>query len=303
MSELFQTNNVNNVNNCIEKNIPEDNLEDFFGLCCDDDLDDICSDTCNRNKKKNNSQQRGKKQIYENIKMYNPQGDLIGRIPIRKRDWYIKKGLCTVIDEDAIKLNFEPEYEKSKIVIDENVCVAKENICVICGTETNLKKFRVVPYELKKLFPTNFKAHKSSDVVIACEEDAAYGDMINRDFKLELFEQYGIDINNFKIDSKDKSVYNTLIKVINDGFKFKNQYTTKMLEDFFGNIPSETEIMEFVKQIDNFNYNGFKTPEEMLIDKITREGNLSEFVQKWKENFVFNMNPEFLQWDYWSNDQ
>lgn len=284
--------------------IQTNGFEDFICVV-DDDIDNV-GNVDNNNLNKNIIDRKkyiphSLKPIYENIKMYDQHGKLIGLIPTKKRDWYLKKNLCVMSEDgDSIKITFEPKYKSTKIITEIENCIEKENICVVCGSDINLKKFRVVPYEIKRLFPKDFKSHKSSDVVVACVEDSAYGDMLNRDFKLELYEEYGVDINKFKINSKEKSIYNTLIKIAENNYECSNPYTKQILINFFGKFPTAQEIDEFIEKIKNHKYEGFKTPEEMLVSIIVKNGELDEFVRRWKENFVYNMDPAFLQWDYWS---
>lgn len=243
------------------------------------------------------------KTIYENKELYSKEGDLIGFIPEKRFNWYIKKGLCTMIDESSIMLNFEPNYKNKKIVIDRLKQTPKENICVVCGCTENLKRFRVVPYEIKKLFPESNKTHMSSDVVVVCEPKSADGDYYNKEMKLKLFEEYGIDLNNFKIDSKKKNIYVTLQKIAKKNFVCDNLYTAKTLATYFGKEPTKEDMKKLINEVDNFNYLGFKTPEEMLVAKVVESGKVMEFIKKWKQNFYDTMNPQYLQWDFWNCDQ
>ena len=238
--------------------------------------------------------------IYENKELYSKNGELIGFIPEKRFNWYIKKGLCDVIDANSAMLNFEPTYKNQKVVIDKNKQSAKQNICVVCGCTENLKRFRVIPYEIKKYFPENYKAHISSDVVVICQNLSSYGDMINNKMKLQLFEEYGVDINLFKIESTKKHIYMILKKIQKNNYKIDNPYIKKSLFKYFGKDLSTEDIINFLNQIDNFKYNGFSTPEEMLVSNIVKANKMTEFIKKWKENFYNIMQPKYLQWDYWS---
>lgn len=284
------------------QDITDESLEDYFGTG-DSDCEE---ENTNRNFEKTESKrktQQGNSVIYENKEMYSPQGELLGFIPLHRFNWYIKKGLCEILTQNSIKLNFEPTYENEKVIIDKETQGPKDNACVVCGTDQNLKKFRVVPYEIKKLFPASYKAHKSSDVVVACIEDAGDGDYFNKEFKQELYKRYGIDPNNYKIDSKMRSIFCTLEKIADDGYVCINIFTQKMLEEYFGKMPDKEEIDKFIQKVKDFKYEGFRRPEEALVNKVINDGKLDEFVQEWKQNFVNNMDPECLQWDFWRKDQ
>lgn len=275
-----------------------DDLQDYFGVYDDTNKEENNYNSTSKNMSKN--KKYSDKLIFENKKILSQQGKLLSFINCNKFDWYIKKGLCNVIDDDTIQLNFEPNYKNGPP--RDDFYVQKDNICVVCGTTANLKKFRVVPYEIKKLFPKDFKSHKSSDVVASCLEHCSDGDFFNKEFKYELYEKYGIDPDNFKIDNRDRIVFNILEKIVKDNYNCNNRYTLKLLEDYFGKYPNNCEIDEFINKIKNFRCNGFKTPEEMLVSKIISENKLEEFVMSWKENFVNSMDPQFLQEDYWSKN-
>lgn len=288
------------------KNLEQLSFDEFMCLCNVDNFDDIdnfdnIDNEDNGIIKKNKCMSHSLKLIYENIKMYDKNNKLIGLIPMRKRDWYIKKGLCNLINENDIAINFEPKIKSDKMITEMEECVEKKNICVICGSTLNLKKFRVVPYEIKRLFPREFKSHKSSDVVVICSDDSSDCDIINRNFKLELFREYNVDIEKFKINSREKSVYNHLTKIVKNNYEISNHHTRVFITNFFKTYPSNEEIDNFIDKVKNKTYEGFKTPEEMLMSKIIKEDKLHEFVKKWKNNFVNNMNPTHLQWDFWSD--
>lgn len=172
-------------------------------------------------------------------------------------------------------------------------------MCVICGSEKNLKRFRVIPYEIKKYFPDYYKAHISSDVVVICENNASDGDFFNKELKLKLFKQYDVDVEKFKIESKKKNMYITIKKISKQKFKCNNVYTEKTINNFFGKYPTEDEMNQFIDEIEDFKYMGYKTPEELLVANVIKQNEMEIFIKSWKQNFVDIMDPKFLQWDYW----
>lgn len=294
----------------------EDDLmnEIFFGYCSDDNESDgndgndgsdgnYGDENKERKEDKEEKNNKSNKIIYENKELYSQEGILIGYIPERRYKWYIKKGLCTVINETAIALNFKPNYKNDKFGIDKEKHAPKKNVCVVCGSTENLKRFRVVPYEIKKLLPENNKAHVSSDVVVLCESKCSDGDYYNKELKLKLFKDHNIDVNNFKIDSKKRTIYTVIQKIAKDDYKCSNPYTAKMLENYFGKDCKKEDMEKLVKEVETFTYMGYKTPEEMLVGKIIESGKIKEFINLWKQNFCDNMNPTRLEWDFWSSDQ
>ena len=265
----------------------------------DDGSDNGSNDGSNNGLCKNNIVDKNKT-IYENKELYSKSGELIGFIPERRYNWYIKKNLCDVIDSHSIKLKFEPNYKNQKVVIDREKQSAKQNICVVCGCTENLKRFRVIPYEIKKHFPEKYKAHISSDVVILCQKLSSDGDYYNKELKLILFREYDVDINNFKIESKKRNMYITLKKIENNNFNCVNPYTKKSLNNYFGKDPTKEDMQNLINEVEKFNYMGFETPEEMLIFNVIKSDKMEDFIKRWKTNFYDMMEPKYLQWDYWN---
>lgn len=290
----------------INSNINNEIMEDF--LCMNDEyesehVENVENEFDKQIKSKINKADKyvTDKIIYENKEVYSLEGELIGYIPVKRFNWYIKKGLCTIINENSIKLNFEPTYKNEKNVIDKDTQGPKENICVVCGCDQKLKRFRVIPYEIKKCFPDKYKAHMSSDVVVICSEHAADGDYYNRELKYKLYEDNGVNPDDFKIDSKMRSIYTLIKKIEKDDNICKNQYTAKTLQDYFGKDPTIEDMNKLIDDVDNFKFNGFRTPEELLVHKIIEGNKVNSFIQDWKQNFVDSFDPAFLQWDFWNN--
>ena len=57
-----------------------------------------------------------KKPIYENGKMFAPDGELLSYIDNRKAMWYVKRGLATLESKEplVVKLLFEPNGRDAK---------------------------------------------------------------------------------------------------------------------------------------------------------------------------------------------
>ena len=57
-----------------------------------------------------------KKAVYENSKILDPEGHVLCHTEVKKANWYLLKGLATLVhqteNELVVKLNFEPNREK-----------------------------------------------------------------------------------------------------------------------------------------------------------------------------------------------
>jgi len=124
-----------------------------------------------------------KKPVYDNMRMYDPKGRLLSTISKKKANWYINKKLATWANDHhtAIRLNFEPkgggdgsdgasspsfhgEKASDALYLKSN----KANRCCCCGSEEHIRRHYVVPIAYRRQFPSQFKSHLSSDIVIMC---------------------------------------------------------------------------------------------------------------------------------------
>lgn len=104
-----------------------------------------------------------KKPMYDNIEMYDPQGDLLCTIAEKKANWYVKKELGSWNKaKTAIHLHFQPKG-KSENVYNQS---QKRNVCVSCGDDQHHMRHYVVPYCYRTLLPEKYKTHMPHDIVI-----------------------------------------------------------------------------------------------------------------------------------------
>jgi hypothetical protein len=238
-----------------------------------------------------------KKPIYENMEIYAPTGFFLGYIPSHRFNWYIERNLAEKINDKAIKLMFEPKNIKSLETI-RTVHEPKENKCVVCGNTQEMCRYRITPYEVKKLLPEKYKAHRANDVVALCCEDVPDADYFTKEFKLELFKKYDVDITKFKLVGKEDNIYKLIKKILSKTTKL--EYANECLVKYFGKIPTKEELEDFMAKCeDKIHFDGFETPEHMLVQKVIDENNVVEFLKLWKQNFVEKMEPKYLPWDFW----
>ncbi len=220
---------------------------------------------------------------------------------IRKRQIGIfKEGLASKISDNSIYLLFKPnglglhgkEYGLSNM----------KNICVVCGTNSDLTKHHVVPKCYRSHFPEEFKTHKFHDVLIMClpchykyEEEALK-------YKKEISIKWGCPIEGIVIDRSIEKRIKNYILCLSDNripkwriLEIKNEIRKDL------NIKRITNslIKEWVnKEINNFctTSNG-----EMVVSKIK---DVKEFIVDWRRHFIETMDPKFLpeKWSINNND-
>lgn len=94
----------------------------------------------------------------------------------KKAEWYIEKGLGTVVCEDpfSVMLNFEPSNRAFNRASgeedrdDEFYVTERENSCVVCNSSDDYSRFYIIPSLYRTHLPDELKSHRSHDIVLMC---------------------------------------------------------------------------------------------------------------------------------------
>eukprot|EP00439_Symbiodinium_sp_Y106_P069026 s2684_g11.t2 len=122
--------------------------------------------------------------VYENCRILAPDGQTLCTVDKKKLNWYVRRGLARLEDgqTDCIRLLFEPrgrfgirkELGSSENVPDEHMqqrerfyTSAKENRCVVCGSDVHLARYNLVPSCFRSFLPTSHQPG-SHDVLLLC---------------------------------------------------------------------------------------------------------------------------------------
>lgn len=234
-----------------------------------------------------------KTNLYSNGKMLAPDNELLCRVSIEKINWYLKRGLAILIDEDppTIRLNFEPNGRgKSK---DAFYLADRENKCVVCGKENEktMTRHHIVPYCYRKYFPLTRKRHVYHDVVLLCQECH------------RKYEKYA-DKKKKKLHKKHKVPMHKNGRVIDDILLLAKKSADAILSGRYS-----SDDMNFLKVF--FKRNKIKQedleiashlnpevkklvryyPGQELMKKIK---DIDEFILNWRKHFIDTMEPEYL---------
>jgi hypothetical protein len=241
--------------------------------------------------------QKRKVLIYDNCKVLNPNGDLMFRCLKKKINWYLKRNLAVVIDNDplTIQLNFVP---KGKGELNESLLHVRENKCVVCGDIKleNLTKHHLIPYEFRKHFPIKMKEHNSSFIVPLCEECHRIYEKMASKRKLEISEQFNIG-KTFKEERRQvKGMIKYLIKnresipeegIVNLKNKIKKYlsiFDIKLTDDDFN---SDEKIRSYLSLL--------PIKEEAFGEEVVKRCNdIEEFSNSWVKHFIETMHPLFI---------
>lgn len=228
------------------------------------------------------------RKVYGNCRVLSPDNILMFKCDLKKINWYIRKGLCTLVDEDpmTIRLNFQPNgLGNHQKPFGLNIM---KNNCVVCFTEHYLTKHHVVPSCYRKYLPLELKSHNHHDVLLLCvdchEEYERHAD----ELKTQLSIKYNSPIN-FEPNSE---------------FKYRKIASILLSEN--EKIPSErmNELRDEIKEYYNIdNLTKCKLIELSKIkphiikphgEKIMEETKHEKFMEMWREHFVEIMKPKYL---------
>ncbi|WCJ37567.1 Polynucleotidyl transferase ribonuclease H fold protein with HRDC domain [Euphorbia peplus] len=149
-----------------------------------------------------------KSPVYHNCKIFANDGRLLCYCDQRKLEWYIRRDLAKLIDEDppSIMLLFEPkgrpEDEDNDFYIQ-----SKKNICVSCGEGSHYLRYRIIPSCYRMHFPEHLKSHRSHDIVLLCVDCHETAHAAAEKYKKEVAVEFGIPLFVRKVvDSKEARV-------------------------------------------------------------------------------------------------
>jgi len=110
--------------------------------------------------------------VYENTRMFSQEGKLLCYTDKKRLQWYVRKGLATVIEDDAknfsVRLTFQHNTSDQERGDDEFYTASRTNQCVGCGDNRHFLKYKILPSCYRKALPVELKSHRSHDVVLLC---------------------------------------------------------------------------------------------------------------------------------------
>ncbi|GLU17381.1 hypothetical protein SLE2022_337500 [Rubroshorea leprosula] len=136
-----------------------------------------------------------KSPVYHNCRIYANDGRLLCYCDRRKLEWYLRRDLAQLVEEDppAIMLLFEPkgrpEDEDNDFYIQ-----SKKNICVGCGVGNHYLRYRVIPSCYRVHFPEHLKSHRSHDIVLLCVDCHEIAHAAAEKHKRKISAEFGIPL-------------------------------------------------------------------------------------------------------------
>ncbi|XP_042519088.1 protein RRP6-like 3 isoform X2 [Macadamia integrifolia] len=133
--------------------------------------------------------------VYHNCRIHASDGRLLCYCDRRKLEWYLRRDLAKLIDNDppAIMLLFEPkgrpEDEGNDFYIQ-----SKKNICVGCGERNHYLRYRIIPSCYRIHFPEHLKSHRSHDIVLLCVDCHEVAHSAAEKYKRQIAAEFGIPL-------------------------------------------------------------------------------------------------------------
>ena len=240
--------------------------------------------------------------VYENCEVYSPDNKLMFRCLRSRCEWYLKRGLAVALSADpfSIKLTFQPKGEGEK---KDLLKVERKNICVVCGDSDirNLTRHHIIPYEYRKYFPSEQKAHNSLYVVPLCEKcHSEYETEYAIPLKKEFAEKYNASFYNardVKFNKEFRLLWALLIHnrgehlIPHEKISFIKREISYLLKPYVKDKDLDS-IHEVEAIIDKVKQDSLKKPHGQIV--VEEFGDTDLFQKKWARHFIENMKPKYL---------
>jgi hypothetical protein len=225
--------------------------------------------------------------LYDNCEIHAPDGRFIGFCDKSRFAWFVRRGIAEQLSDVSLRLIKEPKVtrEVSKI--------PRKNICSACGNAENLVKYKIVPIEFKKWFPSEVKSHNSRDVLLLCNECGSDANYFSNIFKKELEKEFKITEDDF-IDKETKNIANLASKILNK----QKSYDIDKLKCIINRIPTNDELLVLSTKDYKVQKDGCSNVCEYIVKNIINDNNINDFIDRWRINFLTTLEPKFLPQDF-----
>uniref|UniRef100_A0A1E1XBQ1 Putative 3-5 exonuclease n=1 Tax=Amblyomma aureolatum TaxID=187763 RepID=A0A1E1XBQ1_9ACAR len=250
--------------------------------------------------------------LYDNCILQAPDGERLSSCNYKKVQWYVDRGLGTVVSRDdeplAVQLNFEPS---NRPVLDSQYYTQnKDNICVVCSSAQSLVRKNVVPHEYRKYFPDIMKNHISHDILLLCLRCHQISNLRDTALRKALAKECNAPIECGEIGkAREDSV---LRKVRSAGRALANargslpENRVARLEDVLKEHFNVTEVTDDIIQtasdVDTKVYNDDFVPHgQRVVEHFKQTIGLANFEMRWRQHFLDTMQPKHMP-PLWSVD-
>lgn len=236
-----------------------------------------------------------KRNLYENCKVRNLEGEVIFFCSTKRAQWYLKRNLATIINKEPLEVQLTFETNGPGNLGDKFYLQSRKNLCVVCGSEDMLTRHHVVPYGFRKFLPDSVKNHSYHDVLLLCVPCHEKYEQHADDLKKQLGREYGAPVDG----EWDKELH--------EG-KRKARAAARTLLKFADRIPAERRdrLVECIRiavgtddlqQVASMQFEAdVKVLGEIVVSKLT---DINNFLYRWRAHFVETMSPKYMP-EHWS---
>lgn len=243
-------------------------------------------------------------QHYGNCTMLDPHGNIIARCSKSRIDWYLNRNLADVVDENTIKLNFDPKIRKlnESNSYDAFYLSDKENICVCCASIENLTRHHIVPYSFRKEFPEECKLHNYHDIVLLCVECHHKYEIESMRLRKQVMVELKITEKDFRrldaVKGQCRGLAKSILKNGKNG-KIPSEHVDKLLEPIRLYLGKSEITDDDLIELSTIDCTWRSSEYTNCNNYIVKHYGVENLVRLWRNHFIKVMNPQYLpkHWD------
>jgi hypothetical protein len=213
----------------------------------------------------------------------------------KRVDWYVERGLAKVVSSDphTIQLLFEPNGLGN--YNDDYYLAEKENVCVVCGIQSDLTKHHALPRCFRKHFPSYLKRYDSHDVLLVCRDCHELYEVHATELKKKLVCGTNVtsmeeeDVTHIRAIKAAKTLIRYADKIPDDSAL----RLMLRIEEYAGDFNDD-----IVAQLANERFGGYHSA-AVWKEAVSNIQDYNEFTKMWREHFVSVMNPQYLP-EHWN---
>lgn len=252
-------------------------------------------------------------ETYGNILVKAPDDTDLFKCSQDRADWYLKRKLAEVIQEDPmiLRLTFTPGGKGNSG--DPFYFQTFKNICVACGSEEELSLHHIFPLCYRKFLPQDvidrIAKHNMYDMKLLCEDCHSSYEVHATELKKELAKKHDIPYYGVWLDMDKEKEYKNVIRVkkycyalFHYGDKIPEEKKDSMINAIRKLLNNPDITLEGLKQLSMIS--GEHKPDlkasELVVRKIiATPDDLDNFIIMWRKHFLEHMKPKFMpsNWD------
>jgi len=232
--------------------------------------------------------------IFDNCLIQAPDGASLSRCSKKKLKWYIDRDLAEVIDENTIRLNFEPRGRCGEN--DPLLLEGKPNICVVCGHGKNLTRHHIIPYCYIRHMDVAYKVDIIRDIFPLCKKCHNQYETVVQNYRRDLAEKLGIGLSGIPEEAMREvrramgsanAIKNHSEKIPPDAL---NEHWVHV-RNFLGKENVTDEDLDDLCRYDVTSRSDYIDLSQVAVKAAK---NYSEFAKKWRTHFVTIMKPKYM---------